>query len=75
MEGFDLSNLLNPEHWLAMDNCGRWTIYDRKPLNGGWNWFRVRGGSEKILSDQFFNIPTCENWEDSLIQVKDLLKD
>ena len=23
----------------------------------------------------YFNLPTCENWEDSLIQVKDLIKD
>ncbi|MGL6013906.1 MAG: hypothetical protein ACRC0J_20760 [Shewanella oncorhynchi] len=74
MEDFDLRGLLNPEHWLAMDCGGRWSLFDRKPAKGGWCWLKIRGNSE-VLSDLFFNMPVCENWEDSLIQVKDLIKD
>ena len=74
MEGFDLRSLLNPEHWLAMDEDGEWFLYSKKPLRNGWCW-SVAGGKCKQLVSDFFNVPTCENWEESLIQVKDLIKD
>ena len=74
MEGFDLRNLLNPECWLAMDSDGGWFLYNNKPSRSGWHW-SVRGGKCKQLESDFFNIQECENWEDSLIQVKDLIKD
>ena len=73
MEGFDLKNLLNPEHWLAMDYDGEWFLYSKKPFRSGWGW--SVGGKFKQLASDFFNMPTCENWEESLIQVKDLIKD
>lgn len=74
MEGFDLRNLLNPEHWLAMDADGVWSLHKDKPTRGGWCWY---GNASNILylSKYYFNLPTCENWEDSPIQVKDLIKD
>lgn len=74
MEGFDLKNLLNPEHWLAMDSNSKWNVYENKPLRGGFYWIRD-SGSYCEVPRKFFNVPTCENWEDSLIQVKDLIKD
>lgn len=73
MEGFDLRNLLNPEYWMAMDANGFWYIYDNKPVNSGWCWSAK--GEHVYLDSDFFNLPTCENWEDSLIQAKDLIKD
>ena len=73
MEGFDLRNLLNPEHWLAMDENEAWYIYKEKPVSGGWCW--ISREESRCLESYFFNIPTCENWEDSLIQVKDLIRD
>lgn len=74
MEEFDLRNLLNPEHWLAMDDDGEWFLYSKKPFRSGWCW-SVGGGKCKQLVSDFFNMPTFGNWEDSLIQVKDLIKD
>ena len=73
MERFDLRNLLNPEHWLAMDCDMRWYVYEHKPIRGGFHWVRDFGSYCDVPSN-FFNVPTCENWEDSLIQVKDLVK-
>jgi hypothetical protein len=73
MEGFDLKNLLNPEHWLAMDENGSWYLYKQKPINSGWCW--LEKNEHIYLDSDFFNFPACENWEDSLIQVKDLIKD
>lgn len=73
MEGFDLKNLLNPEHWLAMDGNGAWFLYNDKPKRGGCCW--ITRGESRCLESDFFNLPTYENWEDSLIQVKDLIKD
>lgn len=74
MEGFDLRNLLNTEHWLAMDYDGEWFLYSDEPSMGGWHW-AVRDGKCKQLESDFFNLPACENWEDSLTQVKDLIND
>lgn len=73
MEGFDLRSLLNPEHWIAMDGDGEWFLHKNKPPRGGWCW---RSGSldRFNLRKDFFNIPECENWEESRIQVKDLIK-
>jgi len=73
MEGFDLRNLLNPEHWFGMDRDGEWFIYKEKPVAGGWCW--ITRGESRYLESDFFNLPTCENWEESLIQVKDFIKD
>lgn len=75
MEGFDLKNLLNPEHWLAMDSTGDWYLYSARPFNSGWCWAHPKSNSQIVLDKKFFNMPTCENWEDSLIQVKDLIRD
>lgn len=75
MEGFDLRDLLNPEHWLAMDSVGDWYLYEKKPLQGGFSWTKRRGTFIFRMLPRFFNLPPCENWEDSLIQVKDLIKD
>lgn len=72
MEGFDLMNLLSPEHWLAMDENGKWYLSVDKPRRGGFHWF---SDYFCVLERRFFNLPKCENWEDSLIQVKDLIKD
>lgn len=74
MEGFDLKNLLNPEHWLAMDGDGVWFLHKDKPKRGGWCW-SGNASNSIYLSKDYFNLPACENWEDSLIQVKDLIKD
>lgn len=72
MEGFDLNNLLHHDHWLAMDSNGSWFMYHSEPVLSGFSWL----GSPFIrLQSSWFNLPTCENWEDSLIQVKDLIKD
>ena len=74
MENFDLRNLLNPEHWLAMDADEVWFVYKDKPFKIAWS-FCAKGDSYEFLPKEFFNLPTCENWEESLIQVKDLIKD
>ena len=74
MEGFNLRSLLNPEHWLAMDSDNRWKLFKEKPDRGGWNWYD-RSYDEITLRSDFFNLPECENWECSLIQVKGLIKD
>ena len=71
MEGFDLKNLLNPEHWLAMDNSGSWYLYKMEPSKSGFSWI---GKESVMLAPKWFNLPSC-NWEESLIQVKDLIKD
>lgn len=71
MEGFDLRNLLNPEHWLAMDNSGEWYLYEVEPSKSGFSWL----GKEVVrLDPKWFSLPNC-NWEESLIQVKDLIED
>lgn len=74
MEGFDLRSLLNPEHWLGMDCDGNWSIFKCKPVRGGWSWYSSNF-DEIALKSGYFNIPECENWEESLIQVKDLIRD
>lgn len=73
MEGFDLRNLLNHEHWLAMDADGEWRLYTVEPSKGGWCW--VSGSKKLCLPKSFFNLPKHEDWRESLIQVKDLIKD
>lgn len=74
MEGFDLRNLLNPEHWIAMDGDGNWFIYTKKPQMGGGCWIAKMTLATE-LSGAFFSIPKHADWRDSLIQVKDLIKD
>lgn len=74
MEGFDLRSLLNPDHWLAMDSDGEWFIYTRKPQIGGGCWI-ARATLSINLSGAFFSIPKHEDWRESLMQVKGLIKD